>query len=156
MIHKLGQPGVGSHRAAAQHQADDGEEEGGGGGRVAGHHHQHQAQRLLLRQQAARPQGQPVQQEVREPGVLQGVGGGERAAEGGEGRAGLVAADHLAFEAPEDKKGTILSGQKFDFSCSIALFYTRGLGKVALHVTAPQPYGFSLCFFYIQYVGMVI
>ncbi len=103
MIHQLWQPGVRSHSTAAQDQADDGEEEGGGGGGVAGHHHQHQAQRLLLRQQGARPQGQPVQQEVREPGVLQGVGGGQRAAEGGEGRAGVIGAYHLAFEAPEDK-----------------------------------------------------
>jgi hypothetical protein len=112
MIHKLGQPGVRSHRTAAQHQADDGEEEGGCGGGVAGHHHQHQAQRLLLREQGAGPQGQPVQQEVREPGVLRGVGGGQGAAEGGEGRAGLIAAYHLAFEAPGDTKGAILSGQK--------------------------------------------
>jgi hypothetical protein len=110
MIHKLWQPGVGSDRTAAQDQADDGEEEGGGGGGVAGHHHQHQAQRLLLRQQAAGPQGQPVQQEVREPGVLCGVGGRQRAAEGGEGRTGIIAADHFAFEAPEEKKGAILSG----------------------------------------------
>ncbi len=104
MIHKLWQTGVGADSTAAQDQADDGEEEGGGGGGVAGHHHQHQAQRLLLRQQRARPQCQPVQQKVREPGVLCGVSGGQRAAEGGEGRTGLIAAYHLAFEAPEDKK----------------------------------------------------
>ena len=70
MVHELRQARVGPHRAAAQTQVDDTDKGAEEGGAVAAPHHQHDAERLLLSEQIASPDGEPVEQEVRVPGVL--------------------------------------------------------------------------------------